>query len=389
MYPQPTAPAYDLAALRQLFPHTQSQVFLNHAASSPLSLPVKRAMAEAIEMTSGENGDSWSATVEPMEARLRANLARLINAAPDEIALVPNTSTALNWVALSLPARAGQNIVVCRQEFPSNVYPWMNLARRAGLDMRIVPSDGGGLSLARLAECADANTLLVAVSSIEFLTGYRADLPALGAFCRERGIFLAVDGIQSLGHIPMDVQAAQVDFLAAGALKSLMGPSGIGLLYVRRDLLAELDMPVAGATSVQDFMRWTDYRLRFRPEAARFEMGTSNWIGMAGLDASLAMLMDLGLPNVDAWTTHLSAVLLADLERRGFACLTRRELGRFGPIVTFSAPDPAAALARLAVAKVTICLREGYLRASSHCYNTVDELLSIGEMLSAHGGSTI
>lgn len=381
-----TAPAYNLAALRRLFPHAENTVFLNHAGCSPLALPVKRAMAEAIELTSGENRAFWDTAADQLEIRLHATIARLINAAPDEIALVANTGTALNYVALSLPARRRHNIIICDKEFPSNVYPWTNLARRVGLEVRIVSPEHGGLTVRRLAEFADANTLLVAASAVEFLTGHRTDVAALGAFCRERGIYFAVDGIQSLGHMPMDVRAANVDFLAAGALKSLMGPAGIGFLYVRRQLLDKLDMPVAGATSVTDYSQWTNYHLDFRPEAARYALGTSNWIGMAGFEAALTMLLDLGLQHIDAWTTHLSDVLLADLAERGFEALTPRDPACHGPIVTFAVPDPKAALNRLAEQNVVLCQREGYLRASSHCYNTVDDVLRIGEILGMNGG---
>lgn len=382
-----TAPAYDLHALRRLFPHTEHTVYLNHAASSPLALPVKRAMAEAIELT-GDTGAAWeTGWADELDARLHANLARLINASPGEIAIMQNTSIALNFVALSLPTRPGQNIIVCDKEFPSNVYPWMNLARRAGLELRILPMDSGGLTVRRLAEHADADTLLVAVSAVEFLTGHRSDVAGLGAFCRERGIYFAVDGIQSLGHVPLDVEAAQVDFLAAGALKSLMGPAGIGFLYVRRELLDALDMPVAGATSVTNFLNWCSYHLDFRAEAARYELSTVNWIGLAGFDASLKMLMELGVPNVEAWTTHLADVLMDDLAARGYEILTPREPARHGPIVSFAVPDPKDALAGLRAANVVAATREGYLRVSNHCYNTVDEILRVGEILDENGKS--
>ncbi|MBI3760420.1 MAG: aminotransferase class V-fold PLP-dependent enzyme [Chloroflexi bacterium] len=381
------APAYDLGALRRLFPHTERTVYLNHAGSSPLALPVKRALAEAVEHTGGGDDGLWDmGWVDELDARLHAGIAGLINASPGEIAIVPNTGTALNYVALSLPARPGQNIIVCDKEFPSNVYPWMNLARRAGLELRIVPMDGGGLTVRRLAERADADTLLVAVSAVEFLTGFRTDVAALGAFCRERGIFFAVDGIQSLGHIPLDVRAAQVDFLGTGALKSLMGPAGIGFLYIRRDLLDRLDMPIAGATSVTDYLNWCNYHLDFRPEAARYELSTVNWIGMAGFDASLKMLMDLGIANIDAWTTRLADGLMADLAERGFEILTPRDPAGHGPIVSFAVSDPKAALAELAAHNVAAAVREGYVRVSIHCYNTVDEVLRVAQILDEYGG---
>jgi cysteine desulfurase/selenocysteine lyase len=360
-----TAPAYDLEALRALFPHTQHLTFLNHAGSSPLSLPVKQAMREAIDFTSSDNTTWWGTASTALDSRLRANLAGLINARPEEIALAPN----------------------CDKEFPSNVLPWMNLARREGLELRIAPPDCGGLTVDSLARLADENTLLVSVSSVQFLSGYRADLPALGAFCRERGILFGVDAVQSAGHIPLDVQAAHIDFLAAAGFKSLMGPLGIGFLYVRGELLEEFDMPVAGGGSVTYGEVWCDYGLNFLPGANRYELGSGNWIGVAGLDASLQILLDLGVAR-DAWTTHLLDVLLEDLARRGFSAITPRDPAQHGPIVTFAVPgDPQAALQRLAEQNIAAAVREGHIRISSHCYNTEADVLRVGEVLAQNGGS--
>jgi selenocysteine lyase/cysteine desulfurase len=312
-------------------------------------------------------------------------MARLIGADPDEIALVPNVSTALNIVALMLPVKPGHNIIICDKEFPANVYPWMNLARRTGVELRIVPPEFGGLTLNRLSQHADENTVLVSVSTVEFLTGYRADLEALGTFCRERGIYFAADGIQSLGHIPIDVKAANLDFLAAGAFKSLLGPLGLGFLYIRRELCEALETPVAGAGSVLFEDVFCDYGLSFKPGAARFELGSGNWLGLLGFDAALDLLFQLGIANIEAWTTHLSNVLLDDLARRGYEALTPRDPACHGPIVTFAVPDVQAAHKRLNDAQVITAVRDGYLRASCHCYNTVDDMLRVGEVLGNNG----
>ena len=380
-------PAYNLSDLRSLFPHTERLTFLNHAGASPLAAPVKAAMVEAVDMTSGDNTGFWPGQSDALAKGLRAKLARLLDADAGEISLTPNTSTALNYVALSLPARPGQNVIVCDKEFPTNVLPWMNLARRNNLELRIVPPDCGGLTVSRLADFADSDTLLVSVSHVQFLTGCRADLEALGAFCHARGILFAVDAIQSAGHIPINVKASHIDFLAAGALKSLMGPMGIGVLYVRRELIEGFDMPVAGASGMAYDDGWCNYKLNFLPGAERYELGTANWVGMAGLDAALDMLQGLEIAHIDAWTTHLSDVLLDDMTRRGFRPLTMRDPMQHGPIVTVAVPgDPQAAFQRLSDNGIAAAVREGHIRLSNHCYNTEEEVLRVGEVLGENGG---
>jgi selenocysteine lyase/cysteine desulfurase len=380
-----SSPAYDLDALRQLYPHTQHTTFLNHAAVSPLAIPIKQALHAAVDLTSGDNLEFWSQDWDAVNRGLRANIGRLIGADAEEIALIPNVSTALNMVALMLPSRPGQNIIICDKEFPANVYPWKNLARRAGLELRIVPPEFGGLTVNRLAEHADENTLLVSVSTVQFLSGYRANMHALGAFCRERGIYFAADGIQSLGHVPLSVREANVDFLAAGSFKSLLGPLGMGFLYMRRELCDQLDMAMVGAGSVTYGDWFCHYGMDFKPGASRLELGSGNWMGMLGFNAALDLLHDLGVANIDAWTTHLSDVLIDDVERRGYRALTPRDPACHGPIVSFAVPDVQAAHQRLTDARVMTSIREGYLRVSCHAYNTVADMLQVGEVLGRNG----
>src|SRR5207247_1905643 len=150
-----------------------------------------------------------------------------------------NTAMGINIAALSLPLRPGDNVLVLDGDYPANIYPWMNLAHR-GVLTKVVPSHDGGLDLDLLVSRMDSRTRAVAMSTVVFATGFRNDLLALGKLCKERGIFFVVDGIQSLGALPFDVRAANVDFLACGSQKWLLGPPGGGFLYVRRELLDEL-----------------------------------------------------------------------------------------------------------------------------------------------------
>lgn len=372
-------PYPDVEKIRKLFPITQRCTYLNHAAVGTLSNPVRQAMESYLldRSNAGQSGH-----YEDLTERLRDALARLINASPEEIAFTQNTSEGLNIVANALPLEAGDNVLFCDMEFPSNVYPWMNLERR-GIEARCVPHDGGGLTVAALEASADRRTRAVAVSSVEFLTGFRSDLKALGTWCQAHDAAFVVDGIQSLGVLPMDVQACQIDFLSCGGPKWLMGPAGQGFLYVRRERLDELQPPFAGCVSVSGWEDWRDYDLTFLPNARRFELGCGNVVGQAGLLAAVRLLLEIGIHGVEAWTLHLTDLLIQDLVQRGYDVVSNLSPERRSSIVSFQVPDAVdEAHRKLTAADVVVSKREEFIRVSPHCYNTEEEVLRVGAVLS-------
>ena len=210
---------------RAQFPLVSEYTFLNHAAVSPLPACVVQAMEKYLfhRQYGPKHQDELISSFE----EARSATAALINASPDEIAFVENTATGISIVANGLPLKPGDEVVLTDMEYPANVYPWMNLAQK-GVRVRVIPNRRGGLDVGALEAAVTEHTKVVAVSTVEFLSGYRTDLAAMGAFCRQRGIYFVVDGIQSLGVIPMDVRAYQIDFLATGGPKWLLGPKGQG-----------------------------------------------------------------------------------------------------------------------------------------------------------------
>ncbi|MGD1995512.1 MAG: aminotransferase class V-fold PLP-dependent enzyme [Anaerolineae bacterium] len=357
-----------------------SCTYLDHAAVSPLPRRVREAMAEYTErrgITFGHREE-----LEDIPVRLRQAIARLIGAAAEEIAFVQNTSHGLNIAAQSLPLRPGDNVVFCDMEFPSNVYPWMLLGRQRDIEARCIPHDGGGLTLEALRAHADERTRVVAVSSVEFLTGYRTDLEAIGKWCRERGTYFVVDAIQSVGAAPLDVGSCYVDFLSCGAPKWLMGPVGTGFLYCRQGLLERVVPPMAGCVSVVGWEDWRDYDLTFLPDAQRFHMGGPNLVGMTGLLAAAELLLEVGVESIHQQTLHLTDQLIADLVQRGYRIASSRDPARRSAIVSFAvSDDPSAVHARLQEAGVVVSLREEYIRVSPHGYNTEHEIARVGEVL--------
>ncbi len=398
-----TAPAYDLNQARQAFPIAQQLTYLNHASVSPVPLPAQRAMHTLNEWLSR---DPQALFVQPSDSpfgdlpgEFLAEIARLIHAAdPAEIVGVSSTSDGLNAVAQAIPWKRGDNLIFVDGEFPSNVYPWLVLKRR-GVQARIAAPDQGGLSVEAVARLADARTRLVAVSAVQFFTGHRADLAALGAFCRERGILLAVDAMQAAGHLPIDVQAMKIDIIAAGGQKSLMGPPGQGFLYVRREVCDTLRPGSVGPNATADYLHWLRYDLTPHPGAQRFLMGTMNLSGMAGLMESVRFLRGLGLDNIAAWTQHLSQVAIQDLTARGYEVITPTDPAHLGPIVTFrvgtrrskARADAQAAgmVQRLAAHHIRVVKHWNkanwpHIRISCHCYNTEEEILRVGSVLEGY-----
>jgi cysteine desulfurase/selenocysteine lyase len=368
----------DVKALRGLFPVTEHSAYLNHAAIAPLSTVVRDAMETYLaDRATWQNDDKY----ECVSDDLRASLAQLINSTPEEIAFVQNTSEGLNIIANALPLEAGENVIFCDREFPSNVYPWMNLERR-GIEARCIPHDGGGLTIEALNAHADEQSRVVAVSSVEFLDGFRTDLPALGRWCHEHNATFVVDGIQSVGALPMDVQARHIDFMSCGGPKWLMGPAGQGFIYCRRELIDHLQPPFAGCISVAGWEDWRDYDLTFLPSARRFELGCANLVGQVGLLAAVRFLTDVGIEATERWLLHLSDLLIQDLQQRGYEIASNLASEHRSPIVSFSIPGNVdLAYERLAAAGIVISKREQYIRVSPHCYNTEEEILRVGEVL--------
>jgi cysteine desulfurase/selenocysteine lyase len=391
-------PAYDLGAVREAFPLSREIIYLNHASISPLPLPVQQAMQAAVERLGSDPMSLFAPNDDDPLGNIFVKFAKavagLIHAAHlHEIVGVTSTSTGLNAVAQAIRWQPGDNIVLAGVEFPSNAYPWMAL-ERFGVECRIVPPPYPGASVEAFEPLVDRRTRLIAASAVQFLTGHRADLTALGAFCRAHGILFAVDAIQSAGHIPIDVQAMQIDILAAGGQKSLMSAPGQGFLYVRDEVCQDMKPGIVGPNAVEGWEHWAKYDLTPAKGAQRFLMGTTNIAGMVAMIESIRFLQGLGLAHIDAWTQHLSQIAIEDVSALGYTVITPED--QLGPIVTFRVGDPDdrdtaeaqanALLAHLTAHHVRVTKhwdvdKNPHVRISTHCYNTEEEVRRTGALL--------
>jgi len=375
---------------RHEFPVTRQKNFLAHAAVCPLPRRVAEAIrqhAEAATLDDQETAFNHTQIKETREV-----LARLIGAEMSEVALVGPTSLALSYVAGGLSFRRAANVLVYYDDYPSNVYPWMALAEK-GVEVRLINiKELGRIREVDVIGQVDENTALVALASCHFISGWRIDYEGIGRALREQGILFCVDAIQTLGAFPMNV--AHVDFLAADAHKWLLGPCAAGLLYVRKAVQDLLEPVVLGWHNVRCPNFVAQDRIVHPPDARRYEAGSLNLPGYAGLKAAAELLLEVGVENIAAELLRKTNRLVPELKARGWDVLGAgmSEKHRSG-IISFRRDDVdlAAVHAKLAAGNIVVSFRtdragRNFLRFSPHFYNTDAELDQALVALDRHTG---
>jgi len=368
-----------LSQYRNLFPITETCHYLNHAAVSPTSTRVRdvvKAWMDDLALHGMAHVVDWVR----QERETRAIAARIVGASPDEIAFVRSTSHGLGTFAEGLAWQPGDEVAVCAElEYPANVYPWMHLGDR-GVVLRSIEATEGGVTVAAVAKAVGARTRLVSVSSVQFATGVATDLEAIGDFCRSRGILFCVDGIQSVGAFSIDVGKAKIDLLSADSHKWQLGLPGIGIAYVRRDVLPLLRPSVVGWKSIKTPLDFDHLNFALRDDAAKLEEGTQSFATILGLGAALALLEEVGIEriaaHITAWLDEAHAGLVAAGLDPGPDPARRRG------ILTFNPPSGTADefAARAQQAGVMLSARRGRLRISPHFYSADAELRALLEL---------
>ncbi|QEH33916.1 putative cysteine desulfurase [Aquisphaera giovannonii] len=356
------------------FPVTRGWVYLDHAAVSPLPRRSGDVVRAWLEDQQGHGVVRWPEWGKKLEAA-RDAAARLIGADRAEIAFVNSTTQGIGLVAEGFPWRDGDNVVVPAEEYPSNVYPWMNLADR-GVSVRLVPGRDGRIWPEDLAAAMDARTRVLAVSHVEFASGFRNDLDLLCELCHGRGVALFVDAIQGLGPLTLDVRKTPVDFLAADGHKWLLGPEGAGILHVRRDWIERLRPLGVGWHSVIGTFDAPELDFRLKPTAERWEGGSFNMPGIQGLGASLGLILEIGPEAVSARILDRAAAVRELAAGAGWRVVGSPRPGDVAGIVAIEQDgvDPAAAASAFREAGIVVSARRGRLRVSPHIYNDDDDL---------------
>jgi cysteine desulfurase/selenocysteine lyase len=373
--------------LRALMPAAGRLAYFDHAAMSPLPRPTAEAVEKWLKEAVEIGGPVWGEWVRGVE-RMRATAARMIGAHSDEIALIENTTAGISLVAEGLDWKPGDNVVTLADEFPSNVYPWMNLEARGVETRRVPPEASGRLDLDRLAEACNERTRIVTVSWVGFATGYRHDVAKIVEIAHQRGALMFLDAIQGLGVFPLDVNELGVDFLAADGHKWLLGPEGAGIAFIRRENLNRLRAIGPGWHSVTPGQDYTHIELNLRNAAARYEGGSQNNAGFLAFGASLELLGELGFANIAASVIDITEQACERLASIGANIVSDRRMDhrrgeqRSG-IVAFELPgrDPMAVKKHAKGQDVIFGCRAGRLRISPHAYNNESDLDRLVEAL--------
>jgi selenocysteine lyase/cysteine desulfurase len=368
---------------RNLFPLAEHYIHMNHAGVSPMSQRARAAIERVIDGSmSRPYPEGWA---QEEANRVRELLALLINASADSIALTRSTAHGLSLLAEGLEWKAGDNVVGAEGEYPANVYPWMNLATRQVEYRQARPIDGR-VTPEGVFALVDGRTRLVALSHVEFWNGFRVDIETIGAECRRRGIVFALDVMQSVGALRVDMGRLPVDFCAAGAGKWLLGRSGIGFLFCTPPLLERIRPVIVGARSVVGHDRYFDYDLTFAPGARRFEESVVSLLDTAAFGAAVELLLEVGVDIIEQRVLDLSARLAGGLASFAYDVVEPwpRTRGESSGIVSFRKPGTSAAavLRDLSAAHVIARTHRDFVRLSPHFYNTEEEVDQVLEVLS-------
>jgi cysteine desulfurase / selenocysteine lyase len=355
---------------RDEFPVTKNLIYLNHAAVAPLTRRAAAAMQrlaqDALDFGSLHYAD-WMATYQA----IRTSAAALIHADPKEIAIVKNTSEGIATVATGIRWRPGDAMVAFEEEFPANFYPWKRL-EAAGVEVRWLSVFD---DLERISE-ATKGARMLAISFVQYLSGYRVSLEKIGEICSSHKCIFLVDAIQGMGAFPIDVRAARIDALAADGHKWLLGPEGCGVLYVRQELQEQIEPIEFGWTNVARYADYASRDMTLRPDAGRYECGTLNTIGCYGLQASIDLLLEAGIENVAAAVQALGDQIANGAREIGFELSGRRSPQTGAGIVSIRKPGIEAQfiVKKLKDKGIIAAPRQGWVRLSPHFYISPDEI---------------
>lgn len=363
-------------SLRALFPVTERAIYLNHGAVSPPPTPTINAIQSQLADVS-HNGSvnfrNWLAVKE----NTRRLVAGMLGARPEQVAFMRNTSDGLSTVANGLSWRTGDNLVTFRKDFPSNIYPWLRVRDAFGVEVRLCEEREGRVDIDQLLSLIDSHTRLVAISQVQYASGFRADLERIGRATRAHDALLVVDVIQGLGVIPIDVQSELIDVAAAACHKWLLTPEGVGLLYLSARAREQIQPTLVGWTSVPNPEDHGNFEQDWNPGALAWETGTGPVALIHGLEASLKLLHEVGTGAIQSHLESLTDHLCERLRNTRYEVVSSRRLGEKSQIVCLRHTAGLSAMelyAHLKQRNIITAPRRERLRISPHLYNTLEEM---------------
>jgi selenocysteine lyase/cysteine desulfurase len=358
-----------VSELRARFPILREKTYLYSCSQGALSDAVEDGMEEYARSWR-TSSDPWSEWMQTYDA-LRAAFARFINAEPEEIAIVTSASAGINPIASALRFDRRNKVVMSEYEFPTMGHIWL-AQRPRGAEIQFLDGVNNTVPTQCYESAIDERTLIVPLTHVSFLNGFRSDVTAVTRIAHANGALVFLDGYQDCGTRPLDVKALDVDFFVTGTLKYLLGPPGLAFLYVRRDLIESLTPTLTSWMSQRDVFAFKTKHLDLSPDARRFEGGTPPIPNIFQARPALDLLMGIGMENVAAQIERLTRAFLEGARNLGIAIKTPSS--SIGPLVVLRANDPGAVVAKLAARGIVVSMRQDGVRFSFHVYNTLDDV---------------
>jgi selenocysteine lyase/cysteine desulfurase len=377
--------------IRGLFPVTENYLYLNHAAITPYSSVVDQAIRTISNDLMLHGSFHWQSWMSKM-AETHSLMAKLVGTKAENIAFMRNTSDGLSTIANGINWQSGDNIVSAEIEFPANIYPWMRL-KKQGVELRLVPrNENRRVDPESVFELVNSRTRVIALSWVQYSSGFRLNLEAIGKFCRERNILFCIDAIQGLGALELDVERDCIDAFSADAHKFLLGPEGLAVMYLSNKALEQIEPTVVGWLSIKNkweaFEEKPSLKLDYALGASRFECGAPNTIGIYALHAALELILKVGQKEIQEYLLDLSEYLYESLIKLGFETLKPEKRKEMSAIVCcrHKSFSPETINKKLQSQKIICAPRCGWLRISPHFYitkNDIDKLIKELEIITS------
>jgi len=372
---------FDFTAYRKLFLATEKYNYLNHASTGPLPLPAVKAISDLAKKYSEQGTIEWQ-EYEEMSNSTRSLAAKLVGASSDEICFVQNTSQGIIYAIGSINFKKGDNIILMQDAFPTNAYPFNFLL--PDVEKRYVTSKELIDNPDCILKLIDKRTKAVSLDWVNFLNGIRIDLKYISQICKERNIYLIIDGMQGCGAVKINLREIQPDFFSSAAPKWLLGPHGIGILYVNKNTLPKLKPFNLGWLSA-DWNNFYDIKTprKLKTSTARFEEGTKNYLGIVGFKESLNLFDEIGIDKIESQVLDLTDYLISKINNPEVEIITPLNRNSRAGIVSFKKKniDSMELYKNLKEKNIICSLRDGYLRISPHFYNTTQELDRLVEII--------
>lgn len=369
--------------IRSLFPATRTYAYLNSAAISPIPTTAGEAVGRQLADVALHGSSNYQRWVDTKD-RARALLAAMLKVRSDQVAFVRNTSDGFASIASGLKWETGDNIVSFEREFPANFYPWRRVRDDHGVELRLCPERDGRIDLDEFISLIDDKTKVVAISAVQFASGYRADLERIGRAARAVDALFCVDIIQGLGAMPFDLPSQFVDAACGASHKWLCSPEGCGIIYLSDRARERVNPTLVGWISVDTPWDFEDREQPFKPTALAWESGTGPASLFYGLEQSLKLLIETGAEKIESHLSDLTDSLCDSLAGRDYDLVSSRLPGERSQIVCIkhrSGLTSNQLASKLEQQNVIVSPRGDRLRIAPHLYNNHEDIKQLLEAL--------